>query len=107
MGEKEIAEFILQSNFLAIILAVIIGMMLRDIVNTVSKGLLFKLSKYFNNGDDIVYNGNDGVIINIGWKFTTIDVEEDCGKIRYYVDNSEIPKLRLGKRKEKVSQLPE
>lgn len=75
----------------------------KDLATKMAKGLAFKLDKNFNEGDQVILDGNHAVIIRIGITttvFGTYRTEPDSVDVKHfwrYVPNERIPYLTLEK----------
>ena len=89
------------TNFLlpwiGILLSAIIAIMFKDWATSLAKGLEFKWNPAFNEGDTIILDGQEGMIVKIGTRETVFSVYSDNGLIWRYVPNERIVFLKLEK----------
>ena len=74
-----LTEFILA--WVGIIISLIIAVWVKDIATGLAKGLKFQMNKAFNEGDKVLLEGDDAVIIKIGISETVFGVYSDKGYI--------------------------
>ena len=89
------------TNFLlpwiGILISAIIAIMFKDWATSLAKGLEFKWNPAFNEGDTIILDGQEGMIVKIGARETVFSVYSDNGLIWRYVPNERIVFLKLEK----------
>lgn len=79
-------------------LAIIVGMAVRDIANSLVQGLLFKYQPHFKQGDHVIVDGDRGILVSVGYRQAVFRIEKSDGTIAWrYVPNSRIQMLRLEK----------
>jgi hypothetical protein len=59
--------------------------------------MAFKMNKSFNEGDTVILDGSDALIVKIGLSETVFGVYSDKGYTWRYVPNERIPMLKLEK----------
>ena len=91
----QLTEFILP--WVGILISLIIAVWVKDIATGLAKGLKFQMNKAFNEGDKVLLEGDDAVIIKIGISETVFGVYSDKGYIWRYVPNERIHTLKLEK----------
>ena len=64
---------------------------------SLAKGFKFQMNKAFNEGDKVLLEGNEAVIIKIGISETVFGVYSEKGYIWRYVPNERIVMLKLEK----------
>ena len=75
----QLTEFILP--WVGILISLIIAVWVKDIATGLAKGLKFQMNKAFNEGDKVLLEGDDAVIIKIGISETVFGVYSDKGYI--------------------------
>ena len=89
------------TNFLlpwiGILISAIIAIMFKDWATSLAKGLQFKWNPAFNEGDTIILDGQEGMIVKIGARETVFSVYSDSGLVWRYVPNERIAFLKLEK----------
>jgi hypothetical protein len=91
----ELTRFLLP--WVGILLSAIIAIMFKDWATSLAKGLQFKWNPAFNEGDKIILDGTEGMIVKIGARETVFSVYSDSGLIWRYVPNERIAYLKLEK----------
>ena len=91
----QLTEFILP--WVGILISLIIAVWVKDIATGLAKGLKFQMNKAFNEGDKVLLEGNEAVIIKIGMYETVFGVYSEKGYIWRYVPNERIVMLKLEK----------
>ena len=71
--------------------------MFKDWATSLAKGLQFKWNPAFNEGDRVILDGQEGMIVKIGARETVFSVYSDNGLIWRYVPNERIAFLKLEK----------
>ena len=83
--------------WVAILLSLIIALWLKDFAQNFMVGLKFRMNTAFNEGDKVILDGNDALIVKIGARETVFGVYSDKGYTWRYVPNVKIPNLKLEK----------
>ena len=85
-------------TWITAIVSIIAVLTIRDFATSFVKGMKFKLSKDFNQGDQVVLDGKKALIISIGAKQTIFQLSDDDHTYRWrYVPNARIETLKLEK----------
>jgi hypothetical protein len=83
--------------WIGILISAIIAIMFKDWATSLAKGLQFKWNPAFNEGDTIILDGQEGMIVKIGARETVFSVYSDSGLVWRYVPNERIVFLKLEK----------
>lgn len=83
--------------WVAILLSLIIAAWIKNFVDAFVKGATFKMNAAFNEGDKVILDGNDALIVKIGLRESIFGVYSDKGFTWRYVPNERIPFLKLEK----------
>ena len=83
--------------WIGILISAIIAIMFKDWATSLAKGLQFKWNHAFNEGDTIILDGQEGMIVKIGARETVFSVYSDSGLVWRYVPNERIVFLKLEK----------
>ena len=83
--------------WIAILLSIIIAFWLKDFAQNFLVGFKFRMSRAFNEGDKVLLDGNDAIVVKIGIRDTVFGVYSDKGYTWRYVPNVRIPYLKLEK----------
>ena len=91
----KITQFILP--WIGILLSLMIAIWVKDFATALAKGLKFKMNKSFNEGDKVILDGEESIIVKIGLTETVFGVYNGNGYTWRYVPNERIPYLKLEK----------
>ena len=91
----QITNFILP--WIGILISLIVAIWIKDFATSLAKGFKFQMNKAFNEGDKVLLEGRDAVIIKIGISETVFGVYSEKGYIWRYVPNERIAMLKLEK----------
>ena len=69
----------------------------KDFATGLAKGLKFKMDPAFNEGDEVLLDGELSMIVKIGVRQTVFGIYSDRGYTWRYVPNERIPFLKLEK----------
>jgi hypothetical protein len=96
-GEVGLEVTNLLMPFISALLVLVITLWFKDFATKIAKGMMFKMNKAFNEGDTVILDGNDALIVRIGLSETVFGVYSDRGYTWRYVPNERIPFLKLEK----------
>ena len=83
--------------WIAILISIIIALWLKDFAQNFMIGLKFRMNGAFNEGDKVLLDGKDAIVVKIGMRDTVFGVYSDKGYTWRYVPNVKIPNLKLEK----------
>ena len=83
--------------FISALVLLVITLWFKDFATGIAKGLKFKMNKSFNEGDTVILDGQDALIVKIGLSETVFGVYSEKGYTWRYVPNERIPTLKLEK----------
>ncbi len=83
--------------FVSALMLLVITLWFKDFATKIAKGMAFKMNKSFNEGDTVILDGQDALIVKIGLSETVFGVYSDKGYTWRYVPNERIPMLKLEK----------
>jgi hypothetical protein len=83
--------------WIGILISVIVAIWLKDTANSVAKGWAFKSNQAFNEGDHIILDGRDAIIVKIGMTTTVFGVYSTKGYTWKYVPNSKLDSTKVEK----------
>tara|TARA_B100000953_G_C17672893_1_gene309429 strand:+ start:49 stop:492 length:444 start_codon:yes stop_codon:yes gene_type:complete len=83
--------------WIAILISIMIAFWLKDFAQNFLVGLKFRMNRAFNEGDKVLLDGKDAIIVKIGIRDTVFGVYSDKGYTWRYVPNIKIPNLKLEK----------
>ena len=77
--------------FVSALMLLVITLWFKDFATKIVKGMAFKMNKSFNEGDTVILDGQDALIVKIGLSETVFGVYSDKGYTWRYVPNERIP----------------
>jgi len=83
--------------FVSALMLLVITLWVKDFATKIAKGMAFKMNKSFNEGDNVILDGSDALIVKIGLSETVFGVYSDKGYTWRFVPNERIPMLKLEK----------
>ena len=83
--------------FISALLLLVITLWFKDFAVKIAKGMAFKMNKAFNEGDKVIFEGQESVIVKIGLTETVFGLYGDRGYTWRYVPNERIATLKLEK----------
>ena len=83
--------------WITVLVSLIVAVWLKDYATSIAKGLKFKMNPAFNEGDEVLLDGELAMIVKIGMRETVFGVYSDRGYTWRYVPNERIPYLKLEK----------
>jgi len=83
--------------WMGVILSVIIAIWLKDFATNAAKGWAFKSNQSFNEGDHIILDGRDAIIVKIGMSQTVFGVYTDKGYTWRYISNDRLASSKIEK----------
>tara|TARA_B100001146_G_C16159991_1_gene425195 strand:- start:407 stop:814 length:408 start_codon:yes stop_codon:yes gene_type:complete len=95
MPDIELSQFYME--FLGFTLTLIVALAVRDWATSFVKGMKFKYSPAFREGDKVILDGCPALIVKIGYQETVFGVYSKEGYTWRYVQNERIAFLKLEK----------
>ena len=83
--------------WMAVLISLVVAIWFKDFATALAKGLKFKFDPAFNEGDEVILDGELAMIVKIGARQTVFGVYSDRGYTWRYVPNERIPYLKLEK----------
>jgi len=83
--------------WITVLVSLIVAVWLKDYATSIAKGLKFKMNPAFNEGDEVLLDGEPAMIVKIGTVETVFGVYSDRGYTWRYVPNERIPYIKLEK----------
>ena len=83
--------------WITVLVSLIVAVWLKDYATSIAKGLRFKMNPAFNEGDEVLLDGEPAMIVKIGTIETVFGVYSDRGYTWRYVPNERIPYIKLEK----------
>ena len=91
----ELSDFLLP--WIGVLISLVVAIWFKDFATGLAKGLKFKMDTAFNEGDEVLLDGELAMIVKIGARQTVFGVYSDRGYTWRYVPNERIPVLKLEK----------
>ena len=83
--------------WISVLISLLVAIWMKDYATSLAKGLKFKINPAFNEGDEVLLDGELSMIVKIGTRETVFGVYSDRGYTWRYVPNERIPYLKLEK----------
>ena len=83
--------------WISVLISLLVAIWMKDYATSLAKGLKFKMNPAFNEGDEVLLDGELSMIVKIGTRETVFGVYSDRGYTLRYVPNERIPYLKLEK----------
>jgi hypothetical protein len=83
--------------WIAVLISLVVAIWFKDFATALAKGLRFKFDPAFNEGDEVILDGELAMIVKIGARQTVFGVYSQRGYTWRYVPNERIPTLKLEK----------
>lgn len=83
--------------WIAVLISLVVAIWFKDFATALAKGLKFKFDPAFNEGDEVLLDGELAMIVKIGARQTVFGVYSERGYTWRYVPNERIPFLKLEK----------
>ena len=91
----ELAQLI--GPWIALLGSLMIAYWAKDFATNFAVGLKFKLNPAFNEGDTVILDGNEAIIVKIGINQTVFGVYSDRGYTWRYIQNTRMSYVKLEK----------
>ena len=95
LPKVELSDFYVE--FIEIALSILVIMWVKDLVASFMEGMKFRINKHFNEGDKVLLDGKQAMIISIGWTQSVFGVYGEMGYTWRYIPNKKIEGLKLEK----------
>ena len=83
--------------WIAVLISLVVAIWFKDFATGLAKGLKFKFDPAFNEGDEVLLDGELAMIVKIGARQTVFGVYSERGYTWRYEPNERIPYLKLEK----------
>lgn len=83
--------------WIGVLISLVVAIWFKDFATGLAKGLKFKMNPAFNEGDEVLLDGELSMIVKIGARETVFGVYSNRGYTWRYVPNERIPVLKLEK----------
>ena len=83
--------------WISVLISLLVAIWMKDYATSLAKGLKFKMNPAFNEGDEVLLDGEPAMIVKIGTVETVFGVYSERGYTWRYVPNERIPYIKLEK----------
>ena len=83
--------------WISVLISLLVAIWMKDYATSLAKGLKFKMNPAFNEGDEVLLDGELSMIVKIGTRETVFGVYSERGYTWRYVPNERIAFLKLEK----------
>lgn len=83
--------------WIGVLISLVVAIWFKDFATGLAKGLKFKMNPAFQEGHEVLLDGELSMIVKIGMTETVFGVYSDRGYTWRYVPNERIPMLKLEK----------
>ena len=91
----EISDFYIE--FIGYALSILVMLWLKDAIASFMEGMKFKMNPHFKEGDKVLLEGQQAMIITIGWKQSVFGVYGKDGYTWRFIPNKRIELAKLEK----------
>lgn len=83
-------------GWISFALAFTIGFILKDMLTNVAQGIMFRFSSQFKEGDHVIIDEEDAIIVNIGLRYTKFGIFKENGSYAWlYLPNDKIKNQKI------------
>ena len=83
--------------WVGVLISLVVAIWVKDFATGLAKGLKFKMNPAFQEGHEVLLDGELAMIVKIGMTETVFGIYSDRGYTWRYVPNERIPMLKLEK----------
>lgn len=91
----EISDFYVE--FIGFVITLLIGMWLKDALTSFIGGMKFKMNPHFKEGDKVILDDQQAMIVKIGWSQSVFGVYGNDGYTWRFIPNKRIETVKLEK----------
>lgn len=92
----DVAELL--TPLFVVLTSLVVTLIIKDVATGIAKGLQFKWSGQFKEGDKVIVDGMPGLVVKVGTKETVFGIHKPDGSYHWrYVYNDRINSLKLEK----------
>lgn len=91
----ELSDFYIE--FIGYALSILVIMWIKDAITAFMEGMKFRNNKHFKEGDKVLLEGQQAMIISIGWRQSVFGVYGKDGYTWRFIPNKRIETLKLEK----------
>ena len=91
----EISDFYVE--FIGFVITLLMGMWLKDALTSFIGGMKFKMNPHFKEGDKVILDDQQAMIVKIGWSQSVFGVYGNDGYTWRFIPNKRIETVKLEK----------
>ena len=91
----DLAELIMP--WIAVLISLMAGLWMKDFIANFVTGIKFKMNPAFNEGDTVILDGQESIIVKIGINQTVFGVYSERGYTWRYIQNTRMSYVKLEK----------
>ena len=91
----ELSDFYIE--FIGYALSILVMLWIKDAIGSFLEGMKFRNNKHFKEGDKVLLEGQQAMIITIGWRQSVFGVYGKNGYTWRFIPNKRIESLKLEK----------
>ena len=91
----EISDFYIE--FIGYAISILVMLWIKDAIGSFMEGMKFRTNKHFKEGDKVLLEGQQAMIISIGWRQSVFGVYGETGYTWRFIPNKKIESLKLEK----------
>tara|TARA_B110000977_G_scaffold194480_1_gene271168 strand:- start:336 stop:707 length:372 start_codon:yes stop_codon:yes gene_type:complete len=95
LPKLELSDFYVE--FIEIAISILVIMWVKDTIGSFMEGMKFRTNKHFKEGDKVLLEGQQAMIISIGWRQSVFGVYGEAGYTWRFIPNKKIESLKLEK----------
>jgi|TARA_B110000977_G_scaffold9543_1_gene12617 hypothetical protein len=95
MPKIELSEF--YTEIIGLVLTLLVGLWIKDTVTSFLGGLKFKMNPHFKEGDKVLLDGQQAMIVKIGWSQSVFGIYGEAGYTWRFIPNKRIELAKLEK----------
>ena len=95
MPKIELSEF--YTEIIGLVLTLLVGLWIKDTVTSFLGGLKFKMNPHFKEGDKVMLDGQQAMIVKIGWSQSVFGIYGEAGYTWRFIPNKRIELAKLEK----------
>ena len=84
-------------HFIGYSVSLLIMLWIKDAIGAFMEGMKFRTNKHFKEGDKVLLEGQQAMIISIGWRQSVFGVYGETGYTWRFIPNKKIESLKLEK----------
>lgn len=98
IGDISLSLSEMMTPVFVVLTSVLITLWIKDFLTKIAKGAMFKMSGIFREGDKVILDDENAIIVKIGITYTVFGITKSDGHYSWrYVPNEKISSLKLEK----------